>query len=523
MALIPETLETADVLSNTNCIFSRMWGNTYVFPQSAQSSSNYVSILNDGQGDQPITTRGVSSDGDYFFTVSWGTGFAVHEISNAGVLSAVYHDNTPNNSYAYYGSLALDKTRKVAYVANQVYDNIAQYDYSALFTGGAVSKGSTLTEAGNNLPSDEVGYAYLNGLCVVGDYLYIVPDEKATSTMMRWNVLTETADNLTVTRARSTANRYGTMTYDEANDRLYVMWYTYGSIWVVTDASTAGAECWQIDASTVGYSYHCYTLGVVVDKDDADHIWISSNRYIGEIDISNCITSGGSATPTVVVSKGVYLYDGPFHMMGVHSLRPHPDYGSDLLMWTADRGYGMLSPFVDKVNRVPIGCSITDTAVYDITPNTYAYGGNVSYKIQSDDGTNYYIAYGYGGSGSQFKVYAAAPELPSSWEITFGTYTLDANASVYAITVLQPTEYAMINTTLTYYVSNDNGTTWETATPDVAHTFSSSGYQIQLRLSATGDAKNTAHIINSGAINILLEDSPEAGSGKYLSTRLAGG
>ena len=79
--------------------------------------------------------------------------------------------------------------------------------------------------------------------------------------------------------------------------------------------------------------------------------------------------------------------------------------------------------------------------------------------------------------------------LIGNWEIVYGTYTLANNANVDEAFVSNVDKFDVPSScSITVYLSNNHGTSWETydtASTD-AHVFSSTGNQLRVKISASG-------------------------------------
>ena len=112
--------------------------------------------------------------------------------------------------------------------------------------------------------------------------------------------------------------------------------------------------------------------------------------------------------------------------------------------------------------------------------------------MSSANGTKYWIRMGYGSDGHSFRIWSEATnpiQLCGDWEVVFGTFTLDNSANVDMVFVAGIDDFIIpSNCGLTVYVSNNNGSSWETYDEDSneAHVFSSTGTQLRIKLSATG-------------------------------------
>ena len=113
--------------------------------------------------------------------------------------------------------------------------------------------------------------------------------------------------------------------------------------------------------------------------------------------------------------------------------------------------------------------------------------------MESANGSKYWIHTGYSGSdGHRFHTYAESVkpmELIGNWEIVYGTYTLENSANVDVVFLGNVQHFNIPSScSLTAYVSNNNGSTWETydVASTTAHAFTTTGTQLRVKLSASG-------------------------------------
>jgi hypothetical protein len=110
--------------------------------------------------------------------------------------------------------------------------------------------------------------------------------------------------------------------------------------------------------------------------------------------------------------------------------------------------------------------------------------------MRSTNGTPYWIKLGYGYDGHSFKVWTddIGNGLVGNWEVEYGTYTLDGNANIDFVNLGLVDHYTPSGCSLSVYVSNNNGSTWElyTASDDDHHMFNSTGHQLRVKYLASG-------------------------------------
>lgn len=487
-----------------------------------------------GYTDSPMTGNTMQVHDDLLFVCGWGDGFSVYRISDAGALTNIYYQIdpfTPSNSDSYMASLALDKVNKKCYVGGPRYDFIGVFDYSGAHPTGSTVTQDVLTEGADGLPSDEVGYTYYNGLAIAGDYLYIVPDDKTVTSAQRWHTGTGVASTISITNYRN-GGIYGRCSYDEDNDRIYMQWRDNGEIWVIENASTAGATGYCVRVSDAsGGGVHMRTQGCITDKSNPNYAWMGCVYRWNKYDISACPSSGSPS----LINTSRYLYASPYFLTdaeGICFCAPDPVWKSDFIMYLADRGNSQAGGWWDQENDLPVGGSyrysgVTDAIYSSTTPLYYDYQAQ-PVKMTSSGGNSFWVWSGYGGSGHGFHVYNAATKtvgLATAANIDIGTFSLNGNVRIgYCyILGLENQTYTLSDTTLNFYVSNDNGSTWESYSPGEYHEFASNGYQFRFRASFTGEATKSAHVQGLDNLGVVLYDASAGTSWrKVTAARLQG-
>jgi hypothetical protein len=162
----------------------------------------------------------------------------------------------------------------------------------------------------------------------------------------------------------------------------------------------------------------------------------------------------------------------------------------------------MIPGFLDQDNDRYVALRRHDTVVEDTTSEgrgrSYRadYGCNIT-RMYSTGGAEWWIQMGYGYDGHGFRIWDAkyANHFIPNWEIVYGPYTLDNSASVDFVFWNRVDYFIPNGCTLSYYVSNDDGATWEvySGTDTAEHTFSKPGNKLLLKLSASGDISKNAY------------------------------
>lgn len=510
-----------DTVDHTNnCVYEALGSMEAIWPRLNNRNDNPLKTAN--YSADRVMLGAAKVDGDLLLTVTWGGGFGIFRIENDGSVTELYHDPYPVNNYRYMTALAVNQTRNIACVGSRSQYGLHVYDYSDLITGGSIIDLGVKNEP--EIPSDRFGYAYWNGIAAAGDWVYMGSENNYDAEVLRWNVNTGAIDNLPITRKYSNGRRQY-LQYYPGSDRVYIMSFYNGCIQVVTNASQDTAEAWQISTQAIGMG-NDMRIGGVVETNDPNILYISDGRHrVKKVDITTCLDPVGSSTPTVLESGNSTLFSSDPLIIHMGTIYPgfvsHPDHG-DMMFITPDRGrMKYLRPF-DHKNYSPMGLSDRDWAMNDGDPLEFSYGGEFHHVV-SADGTDYYVSTGYGRDGHQFHVYADAPQYAdSSWEVEWGPMQMSGSQNIRSATILQHDSYEMGGATLTYYVSNNNGWTWETVSIGADHVFSSTGNQFRLKIVASIQSFAGAHVKAIQGIQIALTDDAQDWNGHAVRFRMAG-
>jgi hypothetical protein len=503
----------------TNCVISNVLGGLYVVPEYKTHMGNVTSDTT-VRPDRPISLTGFKVDENYIIATSWGEGFGVARINSDGTATEIYHDNTPLNNYIYYVSLAIDKTRKLAIIGNHVYDNLKLYNFNGDWENTPTT--TTLTEASAGLPSDEVGYSYVNGLAIAGDWLYISPDDTSFSNVKRWNTQTSGSEDLVRTGSHSTIGR-GAWYYDEPRDRMFHQPQTsYASYLtcVISASSYTDAKAYTIRWDTAGLSSgYGRGDGVAVDEDNPNQLWVVGYYRAAKIDITNCLLDAQDPSYTNQATKILptgtpinwsvdFPIATPFTTNTYLRLATHPDV--DTIWLIPDRnGLDYMYGFIDTEDGNPVFIPSDDGT--EIAPNN-PFGtsyGNWFQKVTSG-GSSYWVTYGYGNDGYKLNIWDASsvsPELFDTWSFESNAIQMDSSQNITRVNI-DPDSGITVppNSTLTVSVSNNNGDTWETyGTLGTEHEFQSTGNQFKVRVQANGSTSSSPRIMGKGLKAVLSD------------------
>lgn len=375
------------------------------------------------------------------------------------------------------------------------------------------------------------GYWYAGGLCAAGEWIYASShDAIHYRQYLRRNLATGAEENLSGTTNKKTGsadedrNGYrGFLSYDEICDRMYYWNYEgNGAFTVICDASTANPTTLWCDLedsvtgtnpTTVAVNGYCRESGMFKpDPHNSPNLVIAPGYdYFLEVDYTPCFTGGA---PHVlrrnylrnyqegIEFNGIARFGTKFQKTSGTPMDKMPDYTATFIPVVGDRGYGTVDGgFLDLSTFKTYSRKQLSNYVED---QTSVYGGSArgrsfqtSYGLNpvlmsSANGSKYWIRMGYGSDGHSFRIWPEATkplELCGNWEIEFGTFTLPNSASVDMCFVTGVSGFVVpTNCSITVFVSNNNGSSYETfdINSDEAHVFSSSGTQLRVKLSAIG-------------------------------------
>lgn len=489
----------------TNCIVCTYGNGFYALPELQTTLDNYHWRSTALDADRVIGfPNAYVADGKYVIVASYdGDGFGVHQLTTGGTLTNVYTDDIPANNYRYYHALAVDKTRKVAYIGNYVYDNLIRYDFNGNWENTPTK--TVITEASNGLPSDEVGSSYINGLAIAGDWLYISPDDKNTAGFLRWNTQTESAQTMTVNGYISYSDS-GWIYYDEPNDRIYSGNYSRGSgLFCIVSASTDNAVAYAINIAAAGGGTNTLRqTGVAVDPINPNHIWVGPSYRCIKIDITNCILDPGHQDYTNIPIKllptgtpTIHNFSYPYYI-GASYWRIGGLTETGLVYIIGDRGWGgdVTLGFVDQASGEI--AYIPNALDYRQDHNNYgADYGTLPIKLTDDNSNEWWVWSAYGSDGYSFTTWSAdtySPVLQENWQFETIAYTLDGNAPVRQVILDKNIPYfEPAGTSGTHYVSNNNGSTWEVYSGNFGdtHIFTTQGYQFKYKFVGVGTTKTS--------------------------------
>jgi hypothetical protein len=502
--------------------------------------------------------NGIEIDDDLIFTVGWGDGFAVRRLNNDGTLTRIYHDNNflyrdTTSTYNHITSVAIDKVNKKGVAMSYNVSGYTTFDYSGCVNGGTTfvkdarpthtNPTDFIDPSGTNSRAQgyvrRVGNSYSSGLVAAGEWIYAgEPDyNRHARRAARRNLRTgaqEFIGNSSGTgdlkSGSATIDRVGyrfTLFYDEVNDRVFYFPYYSGSFFVVYDASTANPEllwCDLVDAgSQTGYSSNSTEMGLhIPDPSSApNRMWVGGNERLLDIDITPCLTGSAPTVHNSILTSDIdstvsghsnyFRFGTKYQKTSGTPMDKVPGY-TDMIHIHPDRGYFEAGGWIDTDNNKVSAFTKRSSITEDTTTGSRGRSIDTDYGhpmilMESANGSKYWIHTGYSGNdGHRFHTYAESVkpmELIGSWEIVYGTYTLENSANVDLIFLSNVDLFTIPSgCSITIYVSNNNGSTWETydTASTTAHLFNSTGTQLRLKISAAGQPNKAPYFTGTDGI-----------------------
>ena len=534
-----ETLERGDIISIVGAGQTSYGQYRHILPVFKGGHNNTTVDSSSGDydgGDRVIGfPNGIEIDGDLIFTVGWGDGFAVRRLNNDGTLTKIFHDNNflyrdTTSTYNHLQSVAIDKINKKGVVMTYNVYGYTTFDYSGCVNGGTTfvkdarpthtNPTDFIDPSGTNSRAEgyvrRVGTSYSSGLAAAGEWIYAGEhDARHYKRIPRRNLRTgaqEFIGNSSGTgdlkSGSATIDRNGyryCLFYDEVNDRMFCFPFYNGNFIVVYDASTADPELVWCDIADAGHGDDGYEQGLhIADPSGApNRMWIGGSNRILDIDITPCLTGSAPTVHNVIYmsaldSAGTHFRFGTkYQKTSGTPMDKVPGY-TDMIHIQSDRGYFEARGWIDTGNNHASVFSRRLDITEDTSTGSRGRSIDTDYGcpmilMESANGSKYWIHTGYSGSdGHRFHTYAESVkpmELIGNWEVVYGTYTLENSANIDQVFIGNSSNFNIPSScSLNFYVSNNNGSNWETydATSTTAHVFTTTGTQLRVKLTASG-------------------------------------
>ena len=549
-----DNLSRSKIVSHYGAIITEHPNNNsfQIVPQFKGGYSNSVVNSSSGAydgGDRVIGfPNGYEVDGDLLFTVGWGDGFAVRRLNNDGTLTRIYYESQflyrdTGSTYNHMQSVAIDTTNKLGVAMTYNVDGYTTFDYSGCINGGTTFvKDARPTHSNpqrfiggagsSGLNISSAGLYYSSGMVAAGEWIYVGEyDARHYRRAVRRNLNTGTEE--VIGNSSGTADLYSgsatidrsgyryTLCYDEVNDRVFYFSYYGSNFIVVLDASTSTPELLWCDVGDTGRGTTAYDMGLhIADPVNApNRMWIGGNNQFVDLDITPCF-SGSAPTIHNYIYTIDYFTTNPLNRIGTKYQKTSgtpmdklPSYPNHIAL-SADRGYCDVGGWLDTANNIPVAINNFGTYTEDSSGgrgrSLYFDYGCPAVLMESANGTKYWIKMGYGADGHRFHTFAENTkpyELKGNWEVVFGTYTLPNSANIDQVSIPQATAGFKVpsSTSLTIYVSNNNGSTWETydKSSTNTHVFSSSGTQLRVKIFASGQPDKAPYYVGNKGEGVL--------------------
>jgi hypothetical protein len=550
------TLKRGDILSIIGCAANDYAGQVAIVPVTKRGMSNVTTSSDSGDydgGDRVIGySTGYEIDGDLLFTVGWGDGFAARRLNNDGTMTKLFHDNSflwrdSTSTYTNLQSIAISKDSKKGVAMTYNVDGYTTFDYSGLLNGGTtfikdprpthsnpqIFIGSQDTAGGW---VDSAGSSYMGALAAAGDWIYASEhDARHYKRVMRRNISTGVEERLWMDATAGNImypgsapidrNGYrGWTMYDEHNDRILWANYYNANFAIIIDASTNTPKSIWCDMGDVGQGDDGYEQGwFIPDPVNAPNVfWVGASGRHSKVDITPCLT-GTSPTVLQITYEGSnypgQLFSNQFRAgtkyqtttsgQPTDKMVGHPDF----MPTTSDRGRAMISGWLDTTNNRYVALYRFDNVTEDTTSlgrgRSYRsdYGSNIV-RMYSANGTPWWVQMGYGYDGNGFRIWSDTykNELIENWSIIYGIYSLDNSASIDFVYWNQLDYFTPSGCSLGFFVSNNNGESWETYTGTTTseHTFSSTGTQLLCKITGNGTVSKNAYKMSETKDTIVL-------------------
>lgn len=519
-----KSLDRSSIASIVGAAYGAFGGQQCIVPVWKRGISNTVTNSSSGEydgGDRVIGLGAYAVDGDLLITSGWGDGCAIRRLNNDGSMTKLWHDNhalfrDTTSTYNNINSLAIHAPSSQLCLTTHNANGYSMIDYSDLKLGGSTVVNTRpasqyVFSTGANI--DRTGSYYSTGTVTAGDWLYIL-DYSAThyKKIPRRNWVNGTEELLDA--ASGSADLYagssgvdrngyrGYLAYDEINDRVFYNYYYNSNLVVILDASTASPKILWCDVGDTGNGDDGHEQGLFIPDpvNKPNEVLIGGSGRFLFLDITPCLT--GTA-PTVL--KRFWVENADYGTAFGCIFRAGTVRQSDDGDWvdrhttdpwfcptSSDRGRNMLDGWFDWDNERVVGLYRHDNSTEDTTTGGRGRSyrsdySNPVFRMKSADGTKWWVKSGYGYDGHSFKVWSdsVGNGLVGNWEVEFGPYSLDNNGQIDFVMWSQIDHYVPSNCSVTYFVSNNNGASWE-ALSSGTHYFSSSGTQLRCKINATG-------------------------------------
>lgn len=530
--IVTHDLERGDIASIVGAMANDYGGQRCIFPVFSRGISN--TIVNSGSGDydggdRVIGFHAYDVHDDLLITAGWGDGAAIRRLNNDGTMTKIWHDNyalyrDTTSTYNHINSLAIHKSSSQIALTTHNVNGYSMIDYSNVTAGGTTvvnTRPPTRFIFSNGVNIDRSGNYYSNGTVTAGDWLYIL-DYGASHykkfPRRHWTTGAEELIDATNDKLSGTAtvdrNGYrGQLEYDEVNDRVYYNYYYNANFAVIINASTANPEVVWCDLGDSGVGDDGYEMGLYVEDpvNNPNDIWIGGSSRIIHCDITPCFTGGA---PTILdqvyveISSKPNIYSNLFRFgtkWQSTTSSEHRDKLAGHIPVHADRDRAMVGGWIDTDNNNVVAPYRHDYMTEDTSTGGRGRSLRLSYsqpliRMRSANGTPYLIQLGYGWDGHGIRIWpeSVGAGLIGNWSIEYGVYNF-AGDNIDFVNLSTDGHYLPGGTGLSIYVSNNNGSSWESYSGGQTglHMFTSTGTQLRVKYVATGNSAKAPYKLSS--------------------------
>lgn len=534
-------LGRSNISNITGALLSDYGGQHAIIPVWKRGLDNAVVRSGSGDydgGDRVIGLGAYHVDGDLLLTTGWGDGFAIRRLNNDGTMTRLYYEynalyRDTTSVYNHINSLAAHSPTSQAILTTHNVNGYSLIDYSDLKTGGTTvvnTRPASQYVFSNGVNIDRTGSYYTSGTVTAGDWMYIL-DYGATHykkfPRRKWTDGTEELLAHDTHQYPGSAlmdrNGYrGYLVYDEINDRVIYNYYYNGNFVVILDASTASPKVLWCDMGDAGQGDDGYEQGLFIPDpvNEPNKFVIGSSGRNILVDITPCFTG---TKPTIIQADfwsdngnegqafSCLFRAGTVRQSMSGDWIDRSPTDANFCPTSSDRGRNMLDGWLDFANGNIVGVYRRDSC----TEDTASLGRGASlatdysnpiFRMKSADGTPYWIKTGYGYHGHQFAVYddSIGNKLIDNWSLEFGPFVQDNNSEVKVLYWDQAGHYVPSGCNISYFVSNNNGSTWESYAAGSTHFFSSVGNQLRVKIVANGTSYKGPYKISGRPDQLLF-------------------
>jgi hypothetical protein len=312
--------------------------------------------------------------------------------------------------------------------------------------------------------------------------------------------------------------------WQEHNDRLWIL-CQYGGVRLITGSSTVTPKHFWMNTGLYS-SNDCHTYLAAEDPGNENHVWLGGwyGRW-AKFDITDVI-SGASSAPTKIQDgtqsvSGNFGYSYGYNFDYLTPVFTDDDTGIVVCGIYESVGGGWFDPdngeFVGKSRGFMQSTLKNDDERFPYYPDSAGNPFQATSSAgcgawtKSEDGTDYFIAYGYGTNNDIFSFSKNIHALATSGYVTFGDYQLPGQENVSAVKVNDVATSLNVpnGCSATIDVSNDGGTTWHNydwqneetfVFPDIYHN------TVRVRFNLNGLVNKAPYWQNNGFPTVTMID-----------------